>query len=281
MSKKTDTFNTMQVRAWDKPQLKNSIEVTDSVHFDACPMGINWLDVDRSGNLRIQALIDNLKGDPNSTSATATVHLNAWHDTVLYSAGCTWLDMWRQDRDFQCGEYSTGGMSDNPNKPSIQVKFDKTYATTPKIVVWLKFLDVDKKANCRVKAHATDITKDGFKLNVETWGDTVLHKATASWIAHPSTRSNITSGNFNTMDVRAWDKPQHENEKSITFDKKFERPPRVLIAFNWFDCSNQANFRMKTLTKDVTEKGMTAKIESWFDTVMYSAGVSYLAIQDY
>lgn len=281
MSKKTDTFNTMQVRAWDKPQLKNSTEVTDSCHFVPCPMGLTSWDNGCQTNLRIQARIDGLSGDPNSTNTKAVVNLDAWGDTVLYSAGCTWLDVWRQDRDFQFGEYSTGGMSGNPNKPSVQVQFDKPYRSAPKIVVWLKYLDVDKKANCRVKAHATDITTTGFKMNLETWGDTVLHMATASWIAHPSTRSNITSGNFNTSEIRPWDKPQPENGKQITFDKNFECPPRVLCALNYVDMSNESNMRIKAVTKDVTEKGMKLNIDSWFDSVMYSGGASWLAIQEY
>lgn len=280
MSNIVDTFNTMEVRPWDKPQLNNSKEVINAVHFNASPMGLNSLDVDRKSNLRIQALMDDVSGDPNS-STKATVHLNAWFDTVLYSAGCTWLDVWRRDRDVQFGEYSTGDMSENPGKPSIQVKFDRPYASSPKIVVWLKTLDVDNKANCRVKAHATDVTTSGFKLNLETWGDTILHKGTATWIAHPSTRSNITSGTFNTMDIRAWDKPQAENGTSITFDKKFERPPRVLVALNWLDVANSANLRVKTAAKDITAQGMKLNIDSWFDTVLYSGAASWIAIQEY
>ncbi|KAF8601113.1 hypothetical protein BDV93DRAFT_546059 [Ceratobasidium sp. AG-I] len=201
--------------------------------------------------------------------------------SVPYSAGCTWLDVGKNDRDFQFGEYLTGQSSENANKPTVQVKFDKAYAAPPKVIVWLKHLDISNNANCRVKAYAADITTTGFKLTVETWATTTMYGATAVWIAHSSTRSNITSGSFNTMDIRPWDEPQLENSTNVVFDKKFERAPRVLVALHCLDLSNKAGLRIRALTSNITEKGMKLNIDSWHDTVMYSAGASWLAIQDY
>ncbi|KAF8600143.1 hypothetical protein BDV93DRAFT_496966 [Ceratobasidium sp. AG-I] len=281
MPKRTDTFNITQVRAWNRPRLENSMEVTNAVHFNECPIGLNCLDFDHKANPRIIARIDGLNGDHNSTTAKATVHLNAYADTVLYSAGCTWLDVGKQDRDFQFGEYRTGQSTENANKPSFQVRFDKPYALVPNIVVWLKYLDISNNENCRIKAYATDITTTGFKLTVETWGKTLVYAVTAVWIAHSSTRSNITSGNFNTMDIRPWNKPQLKNCTNITFDKKFERAPRVLAALNWLDISNKTNLRINVTTEDITKKGVKLNLDSWCDTILYSAGASWLAIQDY
>ncbi|KAF8593661.1 hypothetical protein BDV93DRAFT_529765 [Ceratobasidium sp. AG-I] len=281
MSKRVDTFNTSQIRAWNRPQLKNSMEVIEAVHFNGCPIGLNCLDFNNKANLRIKAHIDGLNIDPNSMITKATVHLNAYADTVLYSAGCTWLDVGKQDRDFQFGEYLTGQWTENANESSIQVRFDKPYASVPRVLVWLKHIDASHTANCRISAQASDITATGFTLNVWTWADTIMYRATAVWIAHSSTRSNVTSGNFNTMDIRSWDMPQLENGAFITFDKEFERPPRVLVALNSLDVSNHTNLRIKAITKNVTTKGMKINIDSWHDTVLYSAGASWLAIQDY
>lgn len=275
-----DTFSTNQVRLWNTPRHKNSIDIPTPIHCTALPIGLNSLDVDCSANLRIRALIDSNTNDTEYV-AKATVHLNAWGDTILYSAGCTWLDVCKHDRDFQFGTYTTGSMSWNPDKPSIQVKFDKPYASAPKIVVWLKELDVSNKANCRVKASASDITATGFTLTIDTWADTTMYTATATWIAYPSNRSNITSGNLSTSDIRSWDKAQLQNGKNIEFDRDFECPPRVLVALNGLDVSNRTNLRIKTVAKDITAQDMTLSIDSWFDTTIYWAGVSYLAIQDY
>jgi len=281
MSKRTDTFYTTEVRPADQPLLKNSKVVTDSVHFNGCPIGLNQLECDKMTNARIVASIDSLSGDPNSAATTAKVHLDAVADTVLYSAGCTWLDVCKQDRDFQYGEYLAGQSTPNAGKPSVQIKFDRPYAEIPKVLVWLKHLDVDNRANCRVKAEVADITKEGFKLTLDAWADTVMYGATAVWIAHPSTRSNITSGNFDTTEIRPWNEPRNKNSKAVTFDKKFERVPRVLVALNYVNMSNSRNLRIKAFASGVTEKGMELSVDSWDDSILYSGGAAWLAIQDY
>lgn len=275
-----DTFNTNQIRLWNNPQLKNSIEIPTPIHCASLPIGLNSLDVDRRANLRIQASIDCAAPD-TEYAAKPVVHLNAWDDTILYHAGCTWLDVCKHDRDFQFGTYTTGSMSWNSGKPSIEIKFDKPYTTAPKIVVWLKELDVANNANCRIGASASDITTTGFKLTIKTWADTTLYKATATWIAHPSNRPNIMSGSFNISDIRPWNQPQLKNSKKIKFDKKFECIPRVLVALNGLDVSNDANLRVNTVAKDITTEGMTLHIDSWADTTLYWAEASYLAIHDY
>ncbi|KAF8603540.1 hypothetical protein BDV93DRAFT_579642 [Ceratobasidium sp. AG-I] len=275
-----NSFNTMDVRAWEQPQLQNSKEITETVHSTTPPIGLNWLDMKCKANKRIRSYIDNVATDPQA-KVKGIVHLDSWHDTVLYSAGCTWLDVCKHDRDFQFGTYATGELSANPNKPSTPITFDRPYASVPNIIVWIKDLDLDKGTNYRVKTYATNITRTGFTLNVETWGDTKLYNAGVTWIAHAASRSNIASGGFHTNEIRPYtETKQQEHMKAVKFDKKFEGKPDVYVGFSQIDSANDTNLRLKAFAKDVTTEGMNLHINTWFDTVLYQAEASWLAIQE-
>jgi hypothetical protein len=277
MSTEPYTFNTIQVRPANNPYPQNSMEISTPFHATSIPIGISTLNIDRNTNIRIKAFVSNA----TSECSKAAVHLDAWHDTILYSAGCTWLDICKHDRDFQYGKFSAVNLSQNHTHSSTYITFEKPYASVPKIVVWLQELDIDRRYNWRVKAYAENVTTTGFTLNILTWASTILYKATASWIAHSSTRSNITSGQFSTQEIRSWDKPQVINGTSIVFDKKFERPPRVLVALNSFDVDHNTNLGIKAHVRDITAEGMNLNIDSWDGTTLYSGRASYLAIQDY
>jgi len=102
-----------------------------------------------------------------------------------------------------------------------------------------------------------------------------------SWIAYPSNRHNIASGSFNTMDVRPWFLPKTKNKGTAMFDQEFEYTPRVLAALNWLDISNSTNFRLKLMIADASTKGLTWHLDTWDNTILYSAGASYIAILDF
>jgi hypothetical protein len=163
MSPALYTFNTEQVRPADEPQFESSMEVSTPFHATSTPVGISWLDINPNANIRIKDYASNVSGRNR-----AAIHLDAWGDTILYSADCTWLDLCKDDRDFQYGTSSAGSLSQNPNQSSTQINFEKPYGSVPKIVVWLQELDIDKRANWRGNAHAENVTTTGFTL---IWGD--------------------------------------------------------------------------------------------------------------
>lgn len=88
------------------------------------------------------------------------------------------------------------------------------------------------------------------------------------------------SGSFNTMDVRPWYIPKTKNKGTAEFQQLFKSIPRVLAAINWLDISNRTNLRLKLEIGDVGVKGLTWQLDAWDDTILYSAGASYIAILD-
>jgi hypothetical protein len=276
----TGVFNTMDVRPWNMPQLQNSKSVVFSPPYATAPtiaMGLTELDVANSANLRIAASSSGVAG----TGFTAS--LNAWADTVLYSAGCTWLEVPPGDPDFQIGQFNT--QDDHPwNQPKQQtsrrISFAPPYAGgVPNVVVWLNELDMANSANARVTAYVTDVDTQGFTVHIDTWADSTLYSGGITWIAYPADKSGVISGTFNTQDVRPWNQPRADTSATIAFPGGgFTAPPRVLVALNTLDVDHGANLRIVASASDITAGGMTWHLDSWADTTLYSAGAAYIAI---
>ncbi|KAI0185112.1 hypothetical protein EV127DRAFT_442468 [Xylaria flabelliformis] len=91
-------------------------------------------------------------------------------------------------------------------------------------------------------------------------------------------RPIVESGAWNTTDVRPWDKPQQSTTERINFLNQFKSVPTVTVSINSADVSNAGNFRVKVYATAVDVKGFTIHAESWWDTTLYSCGVSWIAI---
>ncbi|KAM5531017.1 hypothetical protein V8D89_015344 [Ganoderma adspersum] len=272
------SFNTTDVRPWDKPEKKAHKRMLFPTTYDSPPklvVGLNSLDVGKDANIRVIAFADNI------STSSANVHIDAWSDTDLYSAGCAWFPVPSDDPDFQVGEFST--TEDHPvqnpqRKTSGWITFERAYASPPKVVVCLNELDMDRGKNWRVKATTTHVTTRGFILHLDTWSDTVLYSAKAAWIAYPSDKPGIVSGSFNTQEVRPPREPQLSNFGRVFFPcGAFRQAPTVFLAFDSLDVDAGRNLRLRLRLDSVSDDGLSLHIDGWADTILYSAGASYIA----
>ncbi|KUI72507.1 hypothetical protein VM1G_07813 [Cytospora mali] len=272
-------FNTMEVRPWNKPTKESSKRHDFPKKFNTPPhvaVGLDWLDISNSANIRVNAYVDNV------TTESTYVHIDTWWDTTLYSAGCKMFTApASHNADFQVGQFST--QDDHPwDKPQTNtarhIKFERAYSAPPKVIVWLNKLDMARDKNWRVSATVTEIQADGFTIHIDTWGDTTLYSATAAWIAYPANKPGVASGSYSTEDIRPWNQPQVNNTGRANFPAgAFHTAPTVLTALNKLDISSIHNLRLKLSADSVSEQGMNWHIDSWFDTTLYSAGASYIA----
>ena len=67
---------------------------------------------------------------------------------------------------------------------TIQVNFLKPFENKPNVVCGISSIDVDKSTAVRYAVKAISVSRDGFTLEVKTWGDTKIYSVTGFWVAH-------------------------------------------------------------------------------------------------
>lgn len=270
-------FNTMEMRPEDKPQLVNDKVEYYYKKYDSVPelsVGITSIDISQAANIRITA------STSEATTENFKASLQSWADTVLYSASMTYLEKSSVFNYTQTGVYNT--QEDHPwNEPQLthskRINFTTPFSAPPKVVTWLQSLDMDKEKNWRISVSANDIDKDGFTIHADSWADSILYSAGVTWLAYPEGQPGVTSGRFNTQDVRPWQNPQHENSGVKNFDAAFSETPKVIMALDSLDYDHSRNLRVRLSTSSVNSTGMIWHLQSWWDSMMYSAGASFFA----
>lgn len=267
------------MRPWNKPSAENFKTALFTSPYSTPPnliVGLSELDIGTEGKICANTYATSVQNDH------FTIHLNSVGNKTMHGGACTWLEIAENDPDFQFGKFST--LEDHPSTaPQVYtsrvIKFPRVYTSPPQVVVWLTAFDLGRDKVFRVRTFATDITPTSFTIHINTWSDSILFTATSSWIAYPSDKPGIFGGTFNTLNVRSRKEHQYHNTAYVNFGSNvFTAPPRTFLVFNSLDMSQKTNLRLRTWASSVTATGMTWHIEGWYNTILYSAGVSYIAI---
>jgi hypothetical protein len=67
---------------------------------------------------------------------------------------------------------------------TIQVNFLKPFENKPDVVCGISSIDVDKTTAVRYSVKPISVSRDGFTVEVKTWGDTKINSVTGFWVAH-------------------------------------------------------------------------------------------------
>lgn len=274
------TFGTDEVRPWNQPRDETSKIITFPTPYSAPPgiaVGFNSLDIGCDVNVRAYTSATDIQKE------NFRINANTWDGTKLYYAGSTWLEIPAEDDHFQFGRF--GVEDDHPwQKPQLLttrlIVFPKPYSAPPQVVVWLNKLGMGNAVNERFKIFATHITATGFTLHIDTWGDPMplLDSCRATWVACTAGKAKVFTGTFNTQDMRPANKPQLYNSGYINFGNTFDAPPRVYMALNSLDVDCKKNLRVIVKASHVSAHGMLWHIDSYSDTILYSAGASFIAL---
>ncbi|KAL2793159.1 hypothetical protein BJX66DRAFT_339067 [Aspergillus keveii] len=218
--------------------------------------------------------------DINPSREAFTAQIATWEDSILNSAGMTWLAAGPKFDFLQMGVVDLGDIfrwGYNKARNWTWVSFPDKFSTQPKVVCFIRTLDLDNKANWRFKTYASNVSTKGFYMNINSEGDTIMQGAKVSWVAYPEDRPGITSGHFSTADVQSSEDPQAQNNATQKFDKQFADMPQVLVALDEIDFDCKEGLRVRVGTSMVTETGFDWNLETWEDSIMYGAGASYIA----
>ncbi len=268
-------FDTRSVHPPNQPEIDTQGDIEFSRPFVARPRltnGFRELDVSKDANITVLSQMFYF------TREWVDIHVIALGDTTLRSAIDDLFILAPGNMQYLSGEHMRNLIT-NPNDPSsVHVEFDRPFVTPPKVVTFLNYIGLDKSKGWRLKTSATNIDVNGFTLNIEAWGDTILYTAQAGWIAYPEDETHIYSTSVNTQEVRPSNQPRATQSRTVTFqDVEFWKKPDVFVALNSIDIDNKADLRVRAYVDNVSQQEFTWHIDSWGDTVLYSAGASIIA----
>jgi hypothetical protein len=72
-------------------------------------------------------------------------------------------------------------------KITIEVNFPKPFENKPDVVVGVSALAADKNQDVRYSVSAKSISRDGFTIEVATWGESKIFTICGFWVAHAET----------------------------------------------------------------------------------------------
>ncbi|RPA97726.1 hypothetical protein L873DRAFT_1809129 [Choiromyces venosus 120613-1] len=269
----TGHFNSREVRTvWHK-----NAKVTRRIHFSS----------PYSGDPGLVVAITNLDLDSASPHIAVSVSdkcASSFTGTILsrkpfYAGACSWLSIPPEDEDFLCGTVRENWVRDN--RPQINaihpVQFTRNFASPPKVVVWLSEVELGRW----VRVSAAFIHTYGFSVRFETNDLAEPAKdAVVSWVAYPADMPGIFSGTASTKAQRPTTSPQLYNTGYIGFPEGvFKKTPRVMAGLNYLDLGSKRISRINVECSNVNIFGMTWDANSWCDSVLNGAGISYLAFE--
>ena len=65
-----------------------------------------------------------------------------------------------------------------------EVNFNKPFDKKPKVIIMPSLIDAERATQVRYNIRATGVSRDGFVLLAEVWGDTQLNSIGGFWLAH-------------------------------------------------------------------------------------------------
>ncbi|KAL1297039.1 hypothetical protein AAFC00_004630 [Neodothiora populina] len=188
-------FDTKELRSEDSKEdpnpRKGDREFAKEIRFkrpfqDECKV-VCWLSrinmVGGESNFRIRAYAT--KVSPEGFTA----HIDTWSDSVLNGAAMCWIAFPKNKPHVQSGSFNTSEVRSWSNpKPnnSARVGFDEDAfepGKSPTVLVALNMLDMAGNSDLRIRVDTEKVTDRGFTWHLDTWDDSTLYSAGASWIA--------------------------------------------------------------------------------------------------
>ncbi|KAF1344042.1 hypothetical protein BDV97DRAFT_402995 [Delphinella strobiligena] len=144
-----------------------------------------WLSrIDMAGgetNYRIRAYATNI------TPHGFTAHIDTWADSILNGAAMCWIAFPKNKPSVQSGNFGTGDVRSWSNpKPKNSARFAfkaGSFKRPPTVLVALNLLDMAGNSDLRIKVDADEVDEQGFRWHLDTWDDSTLYSAGATFIA--------------------------------------------------------------------------------------------------
>lgn len=175
-------FRTDDDHHWSRPKQETIRRITFARTYSAPPKVAVWLcgaHCVTDTHVKVWA--------SDITSAGFTLHLDTRGSSKLYYAGAVWLAHSAGRTDVRSGMFGTQDAStrhDGKQKKGGVVSWKSPQmARPPRVFVAFNMLDIARGRNVRIRTTTDQITETGMMWNIESWGDTIIHHAGATYVA--------------------------------------------------------------------------------------------------
>ncbi len=106
---------------------------------------------------------------------------------LLLFAGATFAQVQVQSGSFYYSKDNANyTLHANQGKRLVEyeITFPKPFEKKPKVIIMPSLVDAEKATQVRYNIRATGVSRDGFVLLAEVWGDTQFHSIGGFWLAH-------------------------------------------------------------------------------------------------
>ena len=158
-----------------------------------------------------------------------------------------------------------------------EVTFGKPFVAPPRLPLGFNELHLSRHANIRAIANAENITKEGFTASLNAGADGILFSAGACWLELAPGYPEYQNGEFSTEDDHPWDKPQMETSRRIYFTSPFITTPKVIVFLKQLHMDKNKGWRITTKVSDIDANGFNIHINTWADSILYSAVAGWIA----
>lgn len=178
------------------------------------------------------------------------------------------------------GTFHTGEvrrMDQSSGHTSKMVSFPKPYRLRPGIPVGLMWLDAGNNNNIRVQCYSSNIDETYFEINIDTWSGTQLYQASCAWMEIGPSHPDFQYGTYNTLEDHSWKDYRATNTRKVVFLHEYDVPPKVVVWLSALDMLWNRNWRVRAYATHITTTGFTLHIDTWGDSVLYSAAASWVS----
>ncbi|KAN0060836.1 hypothetical protein ACQY0O_007495 [Thecaphora frezii] len=259
MRKASDMYNFGNDAA-GKAEVHSKV-VTTSRTWNILP-GLTKVDMGHGANFRVSCWPTDIKDNQSYR-----INAGTWADTVLTDAEWKLLSFQQSDGRIRVGRVESNNCRDGgwttafaSEKFTKYQKFDPPFAQPPRVVVGLAGFDTKTGVGLRVSVYASDITREGCQIHLDSWNDTVAYNIVAVWLAHEADDATIRSGAL----VHHATGLQAEDTLEQAFESPLACEPRHLWhAFRKIDASPNHDLRIQIEVPERTQKRLTSKVSTW------------------
>lgn len=112
----------------------------------------------------------------------------SWESSVVWGAKVSFVAS-TSPAVLQCGSVKLGSWPDDAIKADaerhVDVSFPRAFDSSPSVALALAGIDADWQHPTRIDTRVDEVTREGFRLYVKSWEDSVTWAVKVSWVATP------------------------------------------------------------------------------------------------